>query len=67
MNPATIYEKFLNGKEISDEEIKFGIEHFCKLAEMLRQSGREFSIVAAECLSVARFLENCKEYREHGK
>jgi len=64
MNPATIYEKFLNGETISDEEIVFGIEHFRKLAEMLRQSGREFSIPAAECLRVVHFLENCEGFRK---
>jgi hypothetical protein len=57
ISPADIYRKVMTGEPVSDEEIAVGIEHFGRLAEMLRESGVAFSITAAECNRVVEMLK----------
>jgi len=65
LSPAVIYRKFVDGGEFSDEELAFGIEHFGKLAEMLLQSGPEFSITASACNRVTEYLK-CRMWKRKG-
>jgi len=66
ISPADIYMKVATGEPVSDEEISAGIEHFSRLAEMLKETGVAFSITAAECNRVAEILKGFKSMRNMG-
>lgn len=53
-----IYKKFLNGDPLTDEELKIGIAHFSKAAEMVSALGQRFDLAANELRRVAIGLED---------
>lgn len=57
-DPKTIYEKYVNGKRLTNFEVSFGATHFYELAKKLRASGPVFVLAAREAYRVADGLDD---------
>jgi len=53
-----IYEKFLNGDPLSDEELKIGEVHFSTAADLLFPLGPRFDLAQNELRRVANGLND---------
>lgn len=55
-----VYQKFLNGDSLSNQEILDGIEFFEDLTDKLDSLGERFRLQANECLRVTQALKHYK-------
>lgn len=67
MNPAQIYQKYLDGLWLTDLELAYGIDHFDKLAAMLNSSGERFVLCAREASRTAGTMLSFQISRERNE
>lgn len=64
MNPAhNIYEKLRKGDELSDIELRVGIQHFQQLADLAIEAGPVFHLAFVEAQRVASRLREFRDAR----
>ena len=63
LNLGKIYEKYRNGDDVSDEELKFGIKEFGKLADGLSELGAVFALPWKEIWYIKNGLEDMQKAR----
>jgi len=59
-----IYEKFINGDPLTNDDIAIGISGFDTLASIARQAGPAFSLTAREATRVVIALEDFEASRK---
>ena len=52
-----IYNKFLTGDNLTDEELTLGLEHFQQMADLLLACGPRFVLPCIEAYRVARDMQ----------
>lgn len=63
-DPKTIYEKYLNGDKLSNEEVIYGAEFYRVLADTLIKCGPVFRLACKEACSVYIGLDGYKSARK---
>jgi hypothetical protein len=59
-----IYEKFINGDPLTNDDLAIGISGFDTLAAIARQAGPAFSLAAREATRVVIALEDFEAARK---
>lgn len=63
LTPTLIYNSFVNGDSLTNDQLDIGIEHFGALEELLLKSGPVFKLAANECMRVHDQLREYKKAR----
>ncbi len=63
-DPKVIYEKYINGDSLTDEEVKFGAKYYRDLADRLIKCGPTFVLAFKEANRIYMQMENFDQARK---
>jgi hypothetical protein len=66
LNAATVYENLTSGASMTDEEVRYGVTYFSRLATTLAEAGPVFHLAFAEARRTATLCAGFLDARKRG-